>query len=155
VDEAAGRAVRAAGQLRVAVWLDDLEALPEGTPERVVGTPGDTPSGGPRAGRRGVFSEAAGSPPAAPARRGSAAPATVASTLDLRGARVDEALEALERYLDRAAVAGAGRVTIVHGHGSGALRDAVRATLGGHPLVREWRPGGRGEGGDGASVVDL
>jgi len=79
----------------------------------------------------------------------------VPSTLDLRGARVDEALEALDRYLDQAAVAGAQRVTIVHGHGSGALRDAVRATLTGHPLVREWRPGARGEGGDGASVVSL
>jgi dsDNA-specific endonuclease/ATPase MutS2 len=35
------------------------------------------------------------------------------------------------------------------------LRDAVRATLTGHPLVREWRPGARGEGGDGASIVSL
>ena len=49
----------------------------------------------------------------------------------------------------------AGRVTIVHGHGSGALRDAVRAVLAGHPLVREWRPGDRGEGGDGATIVSL
>ena len=88
--------------------------------------------------------------PCAPARGGS-----VPSTLDLRGARVDEALEALERYLDQAAVAGARRVTIVHGHGSGALRDAVRAALAGHPLVQEWRPGERGEGGDGASIVSL
>jgi DNA mismatch repair protein MutS2 len=77
----------------------------------------------------------------------------VATTLDLRGARVDEALELLDRYLDQAAVNQAGRVTVVHGHGSGALRDAVRSALGAHPLVREWRPGGRGEGGDGASVV--
>jgi DNA mismatch repair protein MutS2 len=68
---------------------------------------------------------------------------------------VDEALETLERYLDQAAVAGAGRLTIVHGHGSGALRDAVRALLSGHPLVKEWRPGERGEGGDGASIVLL
>jgi DNA mismatch repair protein MutS2 len=52
-------------------------------------------------------------------------------------------------------VAQAGRVTIVHGHGSGALRDAVRNVLGAHPLVRDWRPGERGEGGDGASVVSF
>lgn len=79
----------------------------------------------------------------------------VASSLDLRGARVDEALAMLEQYIDDAAHAEAGRVTIIHGHGSGAMRDAVRRTLGSHPLVREWRPGERGEGGDGATVVSF
>lgn len=79
----------------------------------------------------------------------------VPATLDIRGARVDEALELLERTLDGAALAGGGRLTIVHGHGSGALRDAVRDTLTGHPLVRDWRPGERGEGGDGATIVSL
>jgi DNA mismatch repair protein MutS2 len=68
---------------------------------------------------------------------------------------VDEALELLEQTLDNAAMAGGGRLTIVHGHGSGALRDAVRSALAGHPLVREWRPGERGEGGDGATIVSL
>ena len=76
-------------------------------------------------------------------------------SLDLRGARVEEALELLERYLDGAARADAGRVTVIHGHGSGAMRDAVRRALGEHPLVRDWRPGERGEGGDGATIVSL
>ena len=80
---------------------------------------------------------------------------SVASSLDLRGARVEEALEALDRYLDDAAVAGLGSVTIIHGMGTGALRDAVRAAAVGHPLVRSARPGERGEGGDGATVVSL
>nr|MBA2569917.1 Smr/MutS family protein [Chloroflexota bacterium] len=71
------------------------------------------------------------------------------------GARVDEAVELVERYVDQAATAGAGRVTIIHGHGSGAVRDAVRGLLAGHPLVSEWRPGERGEGGDGATIVSL
>jgi DNA mismatch repair protein MutS2 len=79
----------------------------------------------------------------------------VASSLDLRGARVEEALEALDRYLDDAAVAGLGSVTIIHGLGTGALRDAVRDAAAGHPLVRSARPGERGEGGDGATVVSL
>ena len=79
----------------------------------------------------------------------------VASSLDLRGARVEEALETLDRYLDDAALAGMGRVTIIHGLGTGALRDAVRADAGGHPLVKSIRPGERGEGGDGATIVEL
>jgi DNA mismatch repair protein MutS2 len=79
----------------------------------------------------------------------------VASSLDLRGARVEEALELLERYIDQASTAEAGRVTVIHGHGTGALRDSVREHLTSHPLVREWRAGERGEGGDGATVVSL
>ena len=80
---------------------------------------------------------------------------TVASSLDLRGARVDEALEALAGYLDDAALAGLDKVLIIHGHGTGALRDAVRSAAGGHPLVKAVRAGQRNEGGDGASVVEL
>ncbi len=79
----------------------------------------------------------------------------VASSLDLRGARVDEALEALARYLDDAAVAGLGQVLIIHGLGTGALRDVVRREAASHPLVRSVRAGERGEGGDGATIVML
>ena len=80
---------------------------------------------------------------------------SVASSLDLRGARVEEALEALDRYLDDAGLAGLNKVMIIHGLGTGALRDAVRAEASGHPLVRSMRPGERGEGGDGATIVEL
>ncbi len=80
---------------------------------------------------------------------------SVASSLDLRGARVDEALEILGRYLDDASLAGLGRVTIIHGLGTGALRDAVRAEASANPVVRELRPGERGEGGDGATIVSF
>jgi DNA mismatch repair protein MutS2 len=80
---------------------------------------------------------------------------TVASSLDLRGARVEEALEALDRYLDDAALAGLGQVVVIHGLGTGALRDAVRSRATGHPLVTSMRPGERGEGGDGAPIVKL
>jgi DNA mismatch repair protein MutS2 len=79
----------------------------------------------------------------------------VASSLDLRGARVEEALEALGRYLDDAGLAGLNKVLIIHGMGTGALRDAVRAEASSHPLVRSLRPGERGEGGDGATIVEL
>ena len=80
---------------------------------------------------------------------------TVASTLDLRGARVDEALELLGRYLDDASLANLDRVTIIHGMGTGALRDAVRAAATAHPLVVSLRAGERGEGGDGATLISL
>ena len=80
---------------------------------------------------------------------------SVASSLDLRGARVDEALDALSRYLDDASLAGLDKVLIIHGMGTGAVRDAVRAAAAGHPLVKALRPGQRGEGGDGATMVEL
>jgi DNA mismatch repair protein MutS2 len=78
---------------------------------------------------------------------------TIATSLDVRGARVDEALEVVARYFEDAALAGLDRATIIHGLGTGALRDAVRTAAGAHPLVRSVRPGERGEGGDGATIV--
>jgi DNA mismatch repair protein MutS2 len=80
---------------------------------------------------------------------------SVASSLDLRGARVDEALEALNRYLDDAGLAGLDSVIVIHGMGTGAVRDAVRSTAADHPLVKSIRPGQRGEGGDGATIVEF
>ena len=80
---------------------------------------------------------------------------SVASSLDLRGARVDEALEALNRYLDDAGLAGLDKVLIIHGMGTGAVRDAVRSAAASHPLVKSLRPGQRGEGGDGATIVEF
>ena len=75
--------------------------------------------------------------------------------LDLRGARADEALAELDRYLNNAAVAGYVRVRVVHGKGTGALRNAVREALASHPLVQEQVPAAANEGGDGATIVRL
>jgi DNA mismatch repair protein MutS2 len=66
---------------------------------------------------------------------------------------VQEALEVLDRYLDDASLAGLDQAIVIHGMGTGALRDAVRDHASSHPLVKSWRAGGRGEGGDGATVV--
>jgi len=129
LDEEAGRATIVAGSLRVEVPTRGLAPAPG-------------------AGQR---PDPLAAPPVTPAT----APRAVPSTLDVRGARVDDATQLLDQHLDRAAVAGASRLTIVHGHGSGALRDALRSMLSGHPLVRSWRPGERGEGGDGATIVEL
>ncbi len=128
------RATLEAGGMRVTVAVEDLEPIAPG--------------------------EAAPAGTAATAALGGSAARlqldrarSVASSLDLRGAKVGEALEVLERYLDDAALAGLDQVTIIHGLGTGALRDAVRERASGHPLVKSWRPGGRGEGGDGATVI--
>jgi DNA mismatch repair protein MutS2 len=80
---------------------------------------------------------------------------TIASSLDVRGARVAEAVEVVERYLEDAALAGLDKAVIIHGLGTGALRDAVRGAAAAHPLVRDLRPGERGEGGEGATVVSF
>ncbi|MGQ9709358.1 MAG: endonuclease MutS2 [Anaerolineae bacterium] len=83
------------------------------------------------------------------------APPTAPLRLDLRGQTVEEALERLDRYLDTAALAGLPWAHIVHGKGTGALRQAVRDFLRRHPLVRSYRSGEEGEGGDGVTVVVL
>ncbi len=75
--------------------------------------------------------------------------------LDLRGERVDEGLDRLERYLNSAYMARLPWVRIIHGKGTGAMRDAVRSSLKQHPLVREARSGDLGEGGDGVTVAKL
>lgn len=76
--------------------------------------------------------------------------------LDLRGIRLDEAMSQLERYLDQAFRSGAlAQVTIVHGLGTGALREGTRKVLAGLPYVRDYHDGGAGQGGAGATVVEF
>jgi DNA mismatch repair protein MutS2 len=75
--------------------------------------------------------------------------------LDLRGQMADEAIDSLEGYLDRAYLAGLPWVRIIHGKGTGRLRQVVRRALGKHPHVRSFEPGGHGEGGDGVTVAKL
>lgn len=74
--------------------------------------------------------------------------------LDLRGLRVDEALSRVDEALNDAALDGAGTVRIIHGKGTGALRQAIREYLGGHPLVASAQ-NGEGPGGDGITVAEL
>jgi len=75
--------------------------------------------------------------------------------LDMRGYRVPDALARLEEHLNNAFLAGLPWVRIIHGKGSGALRQAVRDALPGHALVASFRSGEEGEGGDGVTVARL
>jgi DNA mismatch repair protein MutS2 len=73
--------------------------------------------------------------------------------LDLRGMRVDEALDALDEYIDQAYLAELPWVRIIHGKGTGALRKVVRDFLRNHPVVSRYRSGEEGEGGDGVTIA--
>jgi DNA mismatch repair protein MutS2 len=79
----------------------------------------------------------------------------ISITLDLRGQRRDEALERLEEYLEDASLAGLPTVRIVHGKGTGAIRQAVRDELRSSPYVERFAPEPDGAGGDGATAVWL
>lgn len=79
----------------------------------------------------------------------------MSQTLDLRGFRVEEALDEVENYLDKASLYNLTPVYIIHGHGTGALKQAVRDFLKTSPYVAKFRPGEDSEGGDGVCVVDI
>ncbi|KPL83426.1 hypothetical protein SE15_07045 [Thermanaerothrix daxensis] len=75
--------------------------------------------------------------------------------LDLRGQRAEDALVALERHLEAAYLAGLPFVRIIHGKGTGRLRQAIRQALGQNPYVATWERGLEGEGGDGVTIARL
>lgn len=76
-------------------------------------------------------------------------------SINLIGKYADEAVYELEKYLAQAVFSQMDSVIVIHGRGTGALRNAVHAFLRRSPAVAEFRPGEQGEGGDGATVVTL
>jgi DNA mismatch repair protein MutS2 len=77
------------------------------------------------------------------------------SEINLIGRTVDEATDEVEKFLDKAYLAGLPRIRIVHGMGMGILRRALRSMLEGHPHVASISEPGQAEGGAGATVVEL
>lgn len=75
--------------------------------------------------------------------------------IDLRGLTTDEALPRVDKHLDSAALAGLPWVRIIHGHGTGVLKRAVREMLSGHPLVKRHEAGRPQEGGEGVTIARL
>lgn len=124
--------VRVRGK-RVRCGAEELEGVPEA-------------GGGGKASAR--------SRPPRPRVEAPAAP-EVAEEIHLIGQRVEPALDALDAYLDQALLAARSSLRVVHGHGTGRLRRAVREHLRRHPAVASQRPGAADEGGDGATVVTL
>jgi DNA mismatch repair protein MutS2 len=80
---------------------------------------------------------------------------SVETQLDIRGWRVEDALEELDTYLNDAAMYGMNSVRIIHGKGTGALRAAIREQLVHHPLVKSFTSASPQEGGDGVTVIKL
>ena len=80
---------------------------------------------------------------------------TLDATLDVRGNRVDEAVDQVDRFVDESLLAGRDAIFVVHGHGTGALRTAVRSHLSSHKAIEKFRPGEQNEGGDGVTVAFL
>lgn len=79
----------------------------------------------------------------------------VSAELDLRGKRAEEIEWLLDGYLNDASLANLSEVRIIHGFGTGTVRNIVRELLASHPLIKSFRPGEKGEGSDGVTIVKL
>ena len=85
----------------------------------------------------------------------SAAEQKAQSELNVIGQTTDEAVDAVDKFLDEASLAHLSKVRIVHGHGTGALRRAIGGLLDGHPHVAKFVPAPPDQGGTGATLVEL
>lgn len=85
--------------------------------------------------------------------RGPEEAASVEKQIDVRGRSAEDALEAVERYVDRASLAGGAEIRIIHGKGTGTLKKEIEAFLRASPLIETFRTGEPREGGWGATIV--
>lgn len=75
--------------------------------------------------------------------------------IHLRRTTIEEASFKLDKYLNDAFMAGIVRVKVIHGKGTGTLRNAIHMQLNRHPLIKSYRLGVHGEGGLGVTIVEL
>ena len=128
-----GKAKVSMGTIQMVIAMTDIEPL---STSEINALPKTRPPG-----RKGSQVHVAAVPP---------------SKIDLRGIRFEEAMSELTRYLDLAYRSGGlAEVTVVHGMGSGALREGARKLLAQLPYVRDFRDGGAGLGGSGATLVEF
>lgn len=83
------------------------------------------------------------------------APKTVSLELDVRGQTAEEAIQAVDKYIDDALLAGLQQVAVIHGKGTGQLRKSIQQYLRQHKRVRDFRLGDAAEGGSGVTVISL
>lgn len=107
------------------------------------------------AGKKRKAAAAKTSPDTAAPERAPLTVQTSYNTIDLRGLRVEEALAKMEGDFDRMARGGIHTAVVIHGHGTGAVKEAVRANLKFSPYAANYRSGDYGEGGDGVTIVQL
>ncbi len=127
VDEGQGRLEAQVGDVKLTLRLENVEKL-------------EVPGAGAEVGRAAV------------------APRTMRPApleLDLRGRRAEMVEAELDIYLNDAFMSHLPEVRIIHGYGTGAVRGVVREALAVHKLVKSFRPGGQGEGGDGVTIALL
>jgi DNA mismatch repair protein MutS2 len=129
------------GVLRVRTRLMDLE---------LQGSVAAAPAPVPSAQRQAVMTAATA---ASEVHKTELLPASPGMELDLRGQRAEDAVMALERYLDAAYLAGMPFVRIIHGKGTGRLRQVVREELVNNPQVKSYEAGGEKEGGEGVTIA--
>jgi DNA mismatch repair protein MutS2 len=140
------------GPLHMRVPLEEIrrkQEAAEGEPQAVRFTGTGTTSEKHKPGK------VVGEPSSSDHRRSSLLSSSPGIELDLRGQRAEDALEMLDRYLERAYMTGLPFVRIIHGKGTGKLRQEVRAALKGHPHVSSYEEGGDKEGGAGVTVAKL
>ncbi len=133
------------GNLRVRARQNDLQRA--GTPETPPAEPARTTFS-----RQQTAAESGAKPSAAASAGYYPSPGM---ELDLRGQRVEDALDALDRYLESAYLAGLPFVRIIHGKGTGRLRQVIRESLGQSPHVKSWSSGEDKEGGEGVTVAKM
>jgi len=147
------------GTMHTNVPLSDLRLAPPPAPEKPVTNPLHEPRKKKQRKRRSLDNVMASGPTAEAALDASdgssdgAGVRTIDNTLDVRGERVTAALGMFDRFVDESLLSGRDVVFVIHGHGTGALRDAVREHGRLHPSIERLRGGDPTEGGDGVTVV--
>jgi len=132
-----------AGSLRMRVPLEELKRKEE------------TIDNGPRTEEKHKVPKAVVEPLSTAHRQSSVLASSPGIELDLRGQSAEDALEMLDRYLEKAYLTGLPFVRIIHGKGTGKLRQEVRSALKDHPHVISYEEGGDKEGGSGVTVAKL
>lgn len=135
--DSTGQALVLAGIIKTRVPVENLR-LRESSGQKKQNAPRNVRGGG--ANRYGVESRAS---------------RAAGPELDLRGQNADEGIMELDQFIDNAVLAGIPSVTIIHGKGTGVLREAVRQYLRRHRSIKTFRPGVYGEGEDGVTIAEL